>query len=109
MIAGDVHLQCHQDKKFGNFLLQLLVPSDFDGSGWKTCKNDENDDDDLPKELVFNRAMLKKYQELVVLELVTVAVVSNAILRVQWAFALFKGSCYCSCWYQVIDLEGVKS
>ena len=36
MIAGDVHLRCHQDRKFGNFLLQLLVLSDFDGSGRKT-------------------------------------------------------------------------
>ena len=38
MIAGDGHLRCHQDRKFGNFLLQLLVPSDVDGSGRKTCK-----------------------------------------------------------------------
>ena len=38
MVAGDVHLRCHQDRKFGKFLLQLLVLSDFDGSGRKTCK-----------------------------------------------------------------------
>ena len=38
MIAGDVHLRCHQDRKFGNFLLQLLVPSDLNGSSRKTCK-----------------------------------------------------------------------
>ena len=28
IIAGDVHLRCHLDRKIGNFLLQLLVPSD---------------------------------------------------------------------------------
>ena len=43
MIAGDVHLRCHQDRKFGNFLPQLLVLLDFDGSGWKTCKNDDKE------------------------------------------------------------------
>ena len=42
MIAGDVHLRCHLDRKFGNFLLQLLVPSDLHGSSRKTCKNDES-------------------------------------------------------------------
>ena len=35
IIAGDVHLRCHLDRKIGNFLLQLLVASDFDGSGRK--------------------------------------------------------------------------
>ena len=40
MIAGDVHLRRHWDRKIGNFLLQLLVPSDFDGSGRKTYKNE---------------------------------------------------------------------
>ena len=49
MIAGDVHLRCHQDRKIGNVPLQLLVPSDFDGSGQKTCKNDDDDDDDKLK------------------------------------------------------------
>ena len=45
MIAGDVHLRCHQDRKIGKFLLQLLLLSDFDGSSRKTCKNDDDDDD----------------------------------------------------------------
>ena len=40
-IAGDVHLRCHQDRKIGTFLLQLLVPSDLNGSNQKTCKNDD--------------------------------------------------------------------
>ena len=31
MIAGDVHLRRQWDR--------TLVPSDFDGSGWKTCQN----------------------------------------------------------------------
>ena len=44
MIAGDVHLRCHQDRKFGNFLLQLLVPSDLNGSSRKTCKNDDEEE-----------------------------------------------------------------
>ena len=30
--AADVHLRRHQDRKIGFFLLQLLVPSDVDGS-----------------------------------------------------------------------------
>ena len=46
MIAGDDHLRRHQDKKIGNFLLQLQVLQDFDGSGRKTCKNDDDDDDE---------------------------------------------------------------
>ena len=46
MIAGDVHLRRHQDRKFGKFLLQLLMLWDFDGSGRKTCKDDDDDDDD---------------------------------------------------------------
>ena len=50
MIAGDVHLRCHQDRKFGNFLLQLLVLSDLDGSSRKTCKDDDDDDDDDEEE-----------------------------------------------------------
>ena len=51
MIADDVHLRRHQDRKIGNFLLQLLVPSDFDGSSRKTCKNDDDDDDDDDEQL----------------------------------------------------------
>ena len=47
MIAGDDHLRRHQDRKIGNFLLQLLVPSDLNGSSRKTCKDDDDDDDDL--------------------------------------------------------------
>ena len=43
MIAGHLHWRCHQDRKIGNSLLQLLVASDFDGSGRKTCKNDDDD------------------------------------------------------------------
>ena len=42
VIAGDVHLRRHQDRKFGNLLLQLLVPSDLNGSSRKTCKNDDD-------------------------------------------------------------------
>ena len=34
----------HQDRKIGFFLLQLLLPSDFDRSSRKTCKNDVDDD-----------------------------------------------------------------
>ena len=41
VIASDDHLRRHQDRKIGNFLLQLLVPSDLNGSGRKTCKTDE--------------------------------------------------------------------
>ena len=40
-MAGDVHLRCHQHRKLGNFLLQLLVPLDMNGSRRKTCKNDD--------------------------------------------------------------------
>ena len=39
MIAGDVHMPCHQDRTLANFLLQLLMPSDLNGSSQKTCKN----------------------------------------------------------------------
>ena len=39
VIAGDVHLRRHQDRKIGNFLLHLLVPSDLNSSSRKTCKN----------------------------------------------------------------------
>ena len=46
MIADDVHLRRHQDRKLGNLLLQLLVASDSDDSRRKTCKNDDDDDDD---------------------------------------------------------------
>ena len=51
IIAGDGHLRCHLDRKIGNFLLQLLVPSDLSGSSRKTCKNDDVDDDDEKKRL----------------------------------------------------------
>ena len=36
MIAGDVHLRRHWDRNPGFLLLQLLVPSNLNGSGWKT-------------------------------------------------------------------------
>ena len=39
MIAGDVHLRRHHDRKIGNFPLQLLLPSDFDRSIAKPKKN----------------------------------------------------------------------
>ena len=40
--AGDVHLRRHHDRKIGNFLLHLLVPSDLNGSSRKTCKINKN-------------------------------------------------------------------
>ena len=43
VIAGDGHLRRHQDRKTANVLLQLLVLSDLDGSGRKTCKNTRNE------------------------------------------------------------------
>ena len=46
MIAGDVHMRCHQDRTLANFVLQLRMPSDLNGSSQKTCKNDDDDDDD---------------------------------------------------------------
>ena len=30
-------------------------------------------------------------------------------VRMGLFFAPLKGSCYCSCWYQVIDWDGAKS
>ena len=35
--------------------------------------------------------------------------VPEKVLEVFLLSSRSKGSCYCSCWYQVIDLEGVKS
>ena len=36
MIAGDVHLRCQLYRRIGFFLLRVLVPSDLNGSSWKT-------------------------------------------------------------------------
>ena len=35
-------MRCHLDRKIGNFLLQLLVAADLNGSSQKTCKDDDD-------------------------------------------------------------------
>ena len=97
MIAGDVHLKRHQDRKLGNFLLQLLVLSDLDVSGRKTCKNDDDDDEKKNAQKSNQHVCAPHYSY------------HYNVPSFAKSFAPLKGSCYCSRWYRVIDLEGVKS
>ena len=115
MIAGDVHLRCHQDRKFGNFLLQLLVLSDFDGSGRRTCKKiqkilelpQKNIVDVLYDEL--STKNLRDCQRDYLGDCLHGYLSRREQVRTFHLATWPSGAtCYC-CWYQVIDLEGVKS